>query len=313
MEVANYHFNEFDSLTFSKGFINYINSDMQGTVFTFIENDIKVNVIIKKNMGFKIGYFVNIPSLNSQKLNEQQEIRFINSLIYYCKKSKVVDFIFPPIHIGNFFSIPPKSIGYKLGIIKLELQNKSIESVFNAFKPVYRRHIRGAEKMGVQIKFGVEFLKEFYGVYSEKLKQENAIFDSFSKIEKLVNDAHPDFEVQCGIAVLDGKIEAGILNVSDKNSAYYLFGGSNKDSHNGSFRLLHWELIKLYHSKGLLTYQFGGFRYDNMLTLKHSNLAAFKMGFGAENNEGFHFTLIINVFKFKIYNILLKIKSKIKL
>ena len=50
----------------------------------------------------------------------------------------------------------------------------------------------------------------------------------------------------------------------------------------------------------------------DLLNEKHARLLAFKTGFGCEVDEGFHFTFISNKWKFKLYTILLNLKSFLK-
>jgi hypothetical protein len=312
MEVIAYKYDSDFPASLSKTFIDYVNSGVNGKLFLIQDGEIIVPLLIRKKAIFNIGYFVHIPLKNNNKLTLEEEVSFFKVFEKYLTVSKLVDFILPPIHIENFNHIPNNARGYKLGIISIQLFNRSIDSLFESFKSVYRRHIRNAEKANVEIKFGLEYFKDFYSIYSEKLQQENAVHDSYDTIKKIAFNENKDLNIQCGVAYLNGKIEAGILNFSDSKKAYYLFGGSSKEAHNGSFRLLHWELIKKYSEMGLNAYQLGANREGEMLTNKHERLASFKLGFGSVIQEGFHFTWIINRFKYQLYTVLLKFKTIIK-
>ncbi len=312
MEIIPFKYDDSYPASLSKTFIDYLNKEVNGKLFIIQEGDVIIPLLIRKKSIFNIGYFVHIPLKNLSRLNVEEEKRFLIYFELFCKRNNLVDFILPPIHIENFQHVPTNAKGYKLGIISVKLREKSNDELFDSFKPIYRRHIRNAEKSNVEIKFGQEYFDDFYTIYSEKLKQENAVFDSYDTLKKMVFNDNNDLHVQCGIAYLEGRIEAGILNFSDSRNAYYMFGGSSRNAHNGSFRLLHWELIKKYKAMGIEKYQLGANREGEMLTDKHQRLASFKMGFGSEIQEGFHFIWVFNSLKFHLYQFLLKLKTKIK-
>jgi hypothetical protein len=312
MEIIPYKFTSDLPATFSKAFIDYLNTDVKGSIQIVRNGDIYLPLLIRKKLKFNVGYFIHVPLKNGMKLSCEEEITFFKELLLFYKKNKQIDFILPPLHIENFSHIPEKSIGYKLGIISIQLHSKTKEEIFDSFKPVYRRHIRNAERSKIEIKFGLENFDDFYAIYSEKLIQEKAVYDSYDTIKKMAFNSNSEINVECGVAYLGTKIEAGILNVSDKSNAYYIFGGSSKDAHNGSFRFLHWELMKKYHEEGLKYYQLGAAREGEMLTDKHERLSSFKMGFGSKIQEGFHFVFIVNPFKYWLFNKLIQIKNKMK-
>jgi lipid II:glycine glycyltransferase (peptidoglycan interpeptide bridge formation enzyme) len=312
MEIIPYEFTSNLPATFSKAFIDYLNTDVKGTIQIVSKGDIQLPLLIRKKMKFNIGYFIHVPLKKGMKLSYNEEVTFFNELSDFFKKNKQIDFIFPPLHIENFQHIPKNAKGYKLGIIAIPIGNRTKDEIFESFKPVYRRHIRNAEKSNVEIKFGLEYFDDFYTIYSEKLRQERAVHDSYETIKKIAFNSDSEIDVQCGVAYLEGKIEAGILNISDESNAYYIFGGSSKDANNGSFRYLHWELLKKYQEKGLKSYQLGAAREGEMLTDKHERLSSFKMGFGSKIQDGFHFVFIVNPIKYWFYNKLIQIKSKLK-
>lgn len=312
MEIIPYSYSTFFPASFTKAYIDYVNANVDGNLLFIQENEIVLPLLVRNKMKFKIGYFVYPPQKIGQRLTKTEEADFFKTLTQFLKKNKIADFILPPLHLENFQHLPLNSIGNELGIIVLELENRTEDQIFQSFKPVYRRHIRNAEKSGVEVKFGLEYFDDFYTIYSEKLKQENAVYDSYETIKKLAFNSENELSVQCGVVYLNGKIEAGIVNISDHSTAYYFWGGSSKNAHNGSFRLLHWELIKYYKSIGLKKYKLGAFRKGDMLTEKHERLASFKLGFGSEVQEGFHFTLIVNSLKYRIFKGLMNAKNKLK-
>ena len=299
-------------ISFSKEFFNYLNTDVHGELVFFEENQIFMPVILKKKMIFKIGYCVHPPLKKGNKISEVEEKDFFSSFNSFLKKGHLIDFMYPPIHIENFQHIPQNGFGNNIGIIRLFLKNKTEEEVFSSFKPIYRNLIRKADKENVEVRFGLDCFDDFYNLYKEKLVLENAPYDSYDQIKKLIFSLHESDRSLCAVAYCNGVPDAAIANMNDNVNAYYLWAGTSTKSHQGSLRLLHWEIIKKYLEKGIENYRMGAAREGDLLNEKHARLLAFKTGFGSQIDKGFHFTLIVNKYKYKLYNFMLKLKSMMK-
>lgn len=299
-------------IVFSSEFYTYLNTDVQGNLFFIEENGVHMPLIIKNISFFKIGYCVHPPLKQGITLTEKEERDFFKNLYSFLKINKTVDFINPPIHIENFKHLPISSIGHSIGIIKLLLKDKTEEEVFSSFKPIYRNLIRKAEKENVEIRFGLDCFDDFYNLYKEKLVLENAPYDSYDQIKKLLFPMHDSDNSLCVVAYCNGVPDAGIVNMNDNVNAYYLWAGTSTNAHQGSLRLLHWEIIKKYLAKGIENYRMGAAREGDLLNEKHARLLAFKTGFGSQVDKGYHFIFIVNKFKYKLYIGLLKLKAKLK-
>ena len=173
------------------------------------------------------------------------------------------------------------------------------EEIFARFKSVYRRHIRNAEKTGVIVEVGNHLFDDFYDFYKAQMIHNNAVYDQKDSLYKVLNDAKSNSV--CAVARLNGKIESVLFNLHDNTNAYYMWGASGKGAHNGSFRLLHWELIKFYKKQGLSNYSLGGYRSKLSKTLKQEKLENFKLGFGSIINEGHHFIWVLRPLQYTIY------------
>lgn len=299
-------------IVFSSEFYTYLNTDVQGNLFFLEEEGIQMPVIIKNKSFFKIGYCVHPPLKNGITLNEKEEVDFFKKLHSFLKSNKTIDFINPPIHIENFKHIPSSAIGHSIGIIRLSLKDKTEEEVFAQFKPIYRNLIRKAQKENVEVKFGLDCFDDFYKLYKDKLVLENAPFDSYEQIKKMVFSLDNSNRSLCGVAYCNGIPDAGIVNINDGINAYYFWAGTSLSPHQGSLRLLHWEIIKKYIALGIQNYRMGAAREGDLLSEKHARLLAFKTGFGSQVDKGFHFTFVINKFKYNLYQFLIKLKEKIR-
>jgi hypothetical protein len=312
MRLCKFEYTKSWPITFSNEFFNYLNTSVKGMQIFIEHENIVMPIIFKKKLFLKIGYCIYPPLKDGKKLLVNEEKSFFEALSVYLKHNKIVDFILPPIHTENFQHLPQKSEGFKLGIIRLPLKNRTENEIFASFDSMYRSRIRKALKEEVVIKFGIEYFDDFYKLYQEKLVLENAPYDTYEQIKLITANLIKIGCATCAVAYINDKPDAGTVNLNDTNNAYNMWAGTSTKSHPGSLRLLHWEIIRLYLKMGVENYRMGGARQGSHLNEKHARLLDFKTGFGCVVDEGYHFTFIVNDLKYKIYKSLMAIKSKIK-
>ena len=309
MEISEKIINKNQNVILSKSLISYVNGNKNYKIISISNKITHLNITVYKKFGFKIGKFIYPTVTHNKRSNSYEEFSFFNELYFFLRKSKIVDFIIPPLHFETFHNPPKYSSNIsKLGIIKLNISKLNLEDIFKNFKPICRRHIRKAERDGIKVIFGLNLFDDFYEIYSERLKNEGAIYDSYKTIYDMVFNKNNPINVEIGVAYKSGKKQAAILNINDKKVGYYMYGGVTSDAHNGSLRLLHWKIIQKYSKKEIEVYKLGGNREGKNLTMKHQNLSKFKMEFGCEIDAGFHFTFVVNKMKFLIYNCLINLK-----
>lgn len=167
-------------------------------------------------------------------------------------------------------------------VFRLNLKDKTEETIFQEFHSKTRYNIRLAIKKGVTLREGTrEDLQQFQdilettgqrdGFYIRKKEYFEKIFDSFDKDHiKLV------------FADYDGKPISCVLNIFYGNKEWYLYGGSLNEHRNlMSTYLLQWEMIKQAIQKGLDCYDFRGVCAIDE-THYNEGLYRFKKGFNAD-------------------------------
>jgi lipid II:glycine glycyltransferase (peptidoglycan interpeptide bridge formation enzyme) len=281
--------------SFQSYYVDYVNETLKGNVFIFEFEKSYLCFSVRSKFGFRFVHLIS--EIYTQANNGVDYERFYKALMDYSLKNSI-SVIFPPQHLHTFKKYPIDSSFYELGIITMSLQ-PTIEEIFALFKPVYRRHIRSAEKAGVVVEIGKHLFDEFYEFYQSQMVLNNAVYDQKKSLFKILNSVKSN--AVCAVARLNGKIEAVLFNLNDSVNAYYMWGASVKGAHNGSFRLLHWELMKLYKKQGLSYYSLGGYRYKQNKTIKQEKLENFKLGFGSIINDGYHFIWVLRPFHYKIY------------
>jgi lipid II:glycine glycyltransferase (peptidoglycan interpeptide bridge formation enzyme) len=287
-------------ISFQKYYVDYVNDSFKGEVLIFEFDKCYVCILKRGKIGFNFIHLISEIYCQTSKEIEYESI--YKGLRDYCLKNRIV-VLFPPQHIHTFKNYPTDSNFYELGIIKLSLL-PSEEAIFSEFKPVYRRHIRNAEKAGTIVEFGNHLFDEFYTFYEAQMVTNQAVFDQKNTLYKVLNSSKSNS--LCAVARLNGRVEAVVLNLHDGTNAYYMWGASGKGAHNGSFRLLHWKLIQFYKKQGFSYYSLGGYRTSSAKTTKQEQLENFKLGFGSTIEEGYHF---IWVFRPLLYFTYKKISS----
>ena len=306
--VLSYHKVELDGfpLSFQPHYVEYVNHILRGEIYVFCFQDYYLCLILRKKMGLTFAHLVS--EIYSKGLKEIDYPLFYLNLQHFFASKRVV-IVQPPQHLHTYVEAPISSKKKYLGIIQLPILT-SIEEQFSNLKPVYRRHIKSAQKAGVQVEFGLHLFEEFYDFYASKMQTNHAVFDQKSVLKALIDRGSKN--VKCGVARLGSKIEAVILNIHDDETAYYMWGASGETAHNGSFRLLHWELIQYYYSIGIKSYSLGGYRLTGQKTKKQENLENFKLGFGSKVNDGFQFQWVLKPVHYNFYTIMSKLKQIIK-
>ncbi len=269
-----------------------------------------VPLIIYKLRILKKADYLFVPlNFNGEELSEKTELLFLNKFHDYIKRENICDVIFPPSHYCNFKCIPNKVKYFKLGIIWIDLKSP-VEEIFNKMSSNYRNEIRKAQKVNLHTLFGNEYLMQFYKLYEETQIRNRLIYDPLCYLEKITK--YLPNNVLIGLSIYNKVIENSILNVFDRYNTYYLYSGSQKKNDlPGSNKLLLWETIKYFKSIGIRKYILGGYRNPQKTDLKHNGIQDFKLRFGAEIEQGYHFVKIINPFKYYCFLIALKCKSVI--
>ena len=312
-EGANYSVLRYDNdvvkgfpMSFQPLYVNYVNSTLKGQIFLFYFQDIYLCLILRKKMGLTFAHLVS--EIYTSQLKEIDYSFFYTHLKHFFLSKKVF-VVYPPQHLHTYIEAPFSAEKKYLGIIQLPIL-PSLEDQFANFKTVYRRHIKAAQKAEVQVEFGLHLFEEFYAFYASKMQTNQAVFDQKSVLKAVIDRGAKN--VMCGVARLGNSIEAVILNIHDDETAYYMWGASGETAHNGSFRLLHWELIQYYYSIGIKNYSLGGYRLTGQKTKKQENLERFKLGFGSKVHDGFHFEWVLRPVHYYFYTKMIKFRKFFK-
>jgi len=243
------------------------------------------------------------PVKNGARLSPKEEECFLQQFVLFCKQKKLCDFIIPPLHYSLFNSVPVNSYFSELGIIAIDLE-RSEEQIFKSFSNNYRNEIRKAIAEKVIVEFDQSYFASFYKLYKSTHQKQGIYFDSETELKNMVDCLG---ERSCFIAV--AKNENGIYGAAlilfNANEAYYFQSGAvDNCPYPGANKLLQLEIMRHLKNLGIKRYIMGGYRLGEIAGTKYEGIQKFKMRFGAEIEQGFHFYTKIS-WRYSIYKTLL--------
>jgi lipid II:glycine glycyltransferase (peptidoglycan interpeptide bridge formation enzyme) len=273
------------------------------------ENAIVIPIKISKIKFLKKASYLYVPmSFNGCELDAPLEKIVVDK--FHCFIAKFCDIVFPPQHNVNFKSIPTAVKYFKIGVIFIDLR-ENIEQIQKRINKGYLRQIKQASINSVKIDFSKENLITFYDLYKVLMEKQHKSPEAYNffktQIESLKN------QTICGKSSVEAQIESTIFCLKDKNNCYYEYGATiNNPIFSGSNKLLFFKLIEELKNKGIQKFILGGFRNNIVNNSKLEGIQTFKLRIGGQVQEGYHFIKVIRPFKYFIFTILLKLKSKIQ-
>lgn len=244
---------------------------------------------------------------DGEKPSPEHEKLFLNRFHLYLEKNRICDVIFPLQHTFHFQAIPDGVDYYRLDLITLDI-DKSADLVLKGFAPNYRNEINKSIKAGTTTLFGEQYLPDFYRVFKETHKKQGIEVESYDHLSAMLSTMPNNIHV--GVAVQNQQTLASLYNFYDCHNVYYAKAGtvSSKETPGANKHLL-FEAIKHYQEKKIKQIILGGYRNIDNVSSKYFNIQKFKLRFGAEILQGYHFIKIINGNRYWLFNSLLKAKS----
>ena len=271
------------------------------------EGDVVAFTIYKMKFFKKADYLYAPLDKNGERLTVEKEKTFLDEFHDFLKHEKMADVIFPPSHIVVFKTKPANCLFYELGLLKVDLE-KDEEDILSNFYKENRRQLRRAEEKKLGIKEGLPIIHNFYSLYKNSANHKSFQLLDYSYFEN-ISELLPD-NIYCCNVECDGQIDAAYFCLKDSKRIYPLYSGTSfRPQFKGSKKYLLWNIYLKSKKDGLKEYISGGYRYGLSEKDPLHNVHLFKLGMGAEIEDGYHFIKIINPAKYAIVNAALKCKS----
>jgi len=253
------------------------------------------------------------PPLNAvgERLTESEEKNFLENFAKFISSGKLAHRITQPENSAIFKEVPDSSIRAPFGTYYLDLANNTEQKLFEGLHSKHRNVIRNAEKNNVEIKYGMEVIKDFFTMYEQTMRRSGKYCQPLSYFESIYNQMPQN--IVCGVAYYNGKSQGGLFMPYSSFGAFYLYGASAETIEiNGAINFLHWETIKLLKSKGIKRYDFVGARLTDVRESKLGGIQQFKERFGAQLEKGLLWKLDINRSYCRLFDSMVSFKLKLK-
>ena len=158
------------------------------------------------------------------------------------------------------------------------------ENIFSRIHSKHRNSIRRAERLGVKVLRGKEYLKNALELINNSRRRGGVGEVQYRKIKLLSESLKDNFEVF--VSYLNGEPQASAFLIFTQYSSYYLYGGTIEKPAPGSSNILHWEAMKHFKSIGVKKYDFMGSRCNPEKGTKHYGIHLFKSRFGGKEIVG---------------------------
>ncbi|MDP2287334.1 MAG: peptidoglycan bridge formation glycyltransferase FemA/FemB family protein [Actinomycetota bacterium] len=174
-------------------------------------------------------------------------------------------------------------------VFQVQLGGRTLDEVFAGFNQLWRRNVRKAEKLGVQISLGERSdLAAFHEVYVETAKRDHFTPRALSYFERMWDElnSQQSSRLSLHLAHFEGHLAAATLMVQVGDHAWYSYGASTTaDRDVRPSNALQWAMITRAHEAGCTIYDLRGIA-DTLNPDDHLfGLVQFKVGSGGYAQE----------------------------
>jgi hypothetical protein len=248
---------------------------------------------------------------NGDLLSEKKEKEFCEKAILFISENNIAHRIQQPTNFCLFSTAPKNSISLPFGTYRINLQNNSETEILQKMQARYRTALNQVSKLNVSIKMGESELQSFQKLHEATMKRTGAFVESYSTLLKEVK-ALPNNSLVATVYI-DNELQGGLFVLYSPHSAYYFHGASADTTHaSGAIKYLHYKIMCLLKEKKVNYYDFVGARLTNIEGTKYEGIQNFKKRFGSELIKGYLWKLDIDKKVCQSYDLLLKIKCKLK-
>jgi hypothetical protein len=228
-----------------------------------------------------------------------EEKSFLNHVIQYFRKIRM-DVIIPATNNSIFRTFPDGADAAPYGTYAIDLQQPD-DVLWKNIGKITRQNISTAQKDGVLIREGLEYLEPAYNLIRETFSR--------SKLEFMNYDAFHRFAHGLGE---NGKLlkaeyqsiaQSYCLFGFSNYCAYAIYAGNIFPQHQGAIKLMQWEAIRLFRSFGVRKFDFVGARINPEKGSKQDSINMMKKRFGAILSEGYMWKYSLRPWRSFLYSI----------
>jgi len=148
-----------------------------------------------------------------------------------------------------------------------------------------RSNIRTAQKDGVSIREGIEFLQPAYELIRETFSRSKMSFMDGESFKRFVLSLGENGKIL--MAEFQGVAQSYSVFAFSDPCAYWIYGGNIQGQHQGAMKFLQWEAIRLFRNLGVKKFDFFGARINPEKGSKQEGINLMKKNLGATLAEGY--------------------------
>ena len=231
-------------------------------------------------------------------LDVQAEKSFLNSVVQYFRRTGA-DVIIPPTNNALFRTYPDGANPAPYGSYVIDLRQPD-EVLWRNVSKTTRSNIRAAQKDGVTIREGFEFVDPAYELIRDTFRRSKLAFmdcDSFKRFALSLGE-----NGKLLMAEYQGVPQSYSLFAFSTPCAYWIYGGNIQGQHQGAMKLLQWEAILLFRKLGVHKFDFFGARINPPKGSKQEGINLMKKHLGATLAQGYMWKYSLRPWRAWVYS-----------
>jgi hypothetical protein len=236
-------------------------------------------------------------------LDVPEEKSFLNSVIQYFQKTRA-HIIIPPTNNTLFRTYPDGAKPAPYGSYVIDLL-RTEDVLWQNIAKTSRQNITRAQKDGVSVREGIEFLDPAYDLIHETFRRSSIAFmrrDSFKRFALALGE-----NGKLLMAEHQGVAQSYALFAFSTPCAYWIYGGNIHHQHQGAMKLLQWEAIRLFRNLGVRRFDFFGARINPQKGSKQESINLMKKHLGATLSEGYLWKYSLRPCQAWVYSIAVRV------
>jgi hypothetical protein len=232
-------------------------------------------------------------------LDVLEEKSFLNSVVQHFRKTRA-DVIMPASNNSIFRTYPDDADVAPYGSYVIDLRQAE-DVLWTSIGRKTRQNICTAQKSGIAIREGMEFVEPAYDLIWETFRRSKIPFMGRAAFERFVRGLGEHSKLLT--TEHQGVAESYCLFAFSNPCAYAIYAGNIEHQHQGANKLLYWEAIRLFRGLGVRKFDFYGARINPLKGSKQEGINLLKTLMGATLSEGYMWKYSLRPWRALLYSV----------
>jgi hypothetical protein len=219
----------------------------------------------------------------SPELSVAEERAFLNGAVQHFRDCGH-DIIIPATTNAIFRTYPDGADAAPYGSYIIDLR-PSQDELWKKIGRITRQNIGSAQKEGVRITEGLQFLERAYPMIRDTFRRSQLPFMSYQSFERFAHGLGANGKLL--VALCGDDIHSCVLFGFSGPAAYAIYAGNLPGQQQGANKLIYWEAIRQFKGLGCARFDFVGARINPEKGSKQEGINLFKQRFGATLVQGY--------------------------